>query len=1246
MEEQTAPGSGGGDEPPGPSKMNAKRSGRSSEEETRNKTKLNIQIKTLADDVRDRITSFRKSTVRKEKPLIQHHVDTQPAISEIPLTQVLLDERCMNLSEKEVMDLFEKMMEDMNLNEERKAPLREKDLSTKREMVVQYISATAKSIVGSKVPGGLKNSKHECTLSSQEYIHELRSGIAEEKLLNCLESLRVSLTSNPVSWVNNFGHEGLGLLLDALERLLDKKQQENIDKKNQHKLIQCLKAFMNNKYGLQRILGDERSLLLLSRAIDPKQPHMMTETVKILSAICIVGEEKILDKVLGAITTAAERNNRERFSPVVEGLENHEFIQLQVACMQLINALVTSPEELDFRIHLRNEFLRCGLKKILPALKEKENEELDIQLKVFDESKEEDLIELSHRLNDIKVEMDDVNEVFQFLYNMLKDTSSENRFLSILQHFLLIRNDYYVRPQYYKIIEECVSQIVLHSSGMDPDFSCRRMDVDFSHLIDASVDKTKIEESEKKAAEFSKKFDEEFIARQEAQAALQKREEKIKELETEIKRLQSQGPPSASVNVPPSSPASLLPGRTVPPPPPPASSGVTSLPPPPLPGGSVIPPPPPLPGGSVIPPPLPGGSVIPPPPPLPGGPVIPPPPPLPGGSVIPPPPPLPGGSYIPPPPPLPGGSSIPPPPPLPGGCSIPPPPPLPHVCSVLLPPPLPGGSSIPPPPPLPGGSSIPPPPPLPGGLSVPPPPPLPGGSSVPPPPPLPGGGAAPPPPPPGGPPMAPSLGSYPFAPVPVIPALPHGMKEKKKYNVEVSMKRINWSKIEPYKIAENSFWVKAEENKFESPELFARLAVTFGTQMKAKKTVEKQEEKKIEQSKKKNKVLRVLDGKTSQNLSIFLGSQRMPYEEIKNIILEVNEEKLTETFVQAVMKNLPEQKEINALAALQDEYNDLAESEQFIIVMSSVKMLRSRLNAILFKLSFEDHVNNIKPGIMSVTLACEELRKSESFSKLLELVLFLGNYMNTGSRNEQSLGFNITFLCKIIDTKSTDQKTTLLHFLAEVCEENYRDILKFTDELQHVESASKDKTLKSNLDSMNKQIQRLENDIKNFPKTEDEHDKFVEKMSLFAENARDQYEKLSYMHNNMMKLYESLGEYFTFDAQSISIEEFFGDLNNFRILFLEALKENNKRREMEEKMKRAKLAREKAEQERLERQKKKQRLLDMNKEGDETGVMDSLLEALQSGAAFRDRRKRVPRDNRQVGFEDSRTRHSGTRAAL
>ncbi|GLD47319.1 protein diaphanous homolog 3 isoform X1, partial [Lates japonicus] len=81
----------------------------------------------------------------------------------------------------------------------------------------------------------------------------------------------------------------------------------------------------------------------------------------------------------------------------------------------------------------------------------------------------------------------------------------------------------------------------------------------------------------------------------------------------------------------------------------------------------------------------------------------------------------------------------------------------------------------------------------------------------------------------------------------------------------------------------------------------------------------------------------------------------------------------------------------------------------------------------------------------------------------------------------------------------------------------------------------------------------------------------------------------------------------------------------------QALKENLRQRESEEKQRRARAAKEKAEREKQERQQKKRRLLEVNAENDETGVMDSLLEALQSGAAFRDRRKRAPRprDNQQ-----------------
>ncbi|XP_042168852.1 protein diaphanous homolog 3-like [Oncorhynchus tshawytscha] len=139
----------------------------------------------------------------------------------------------------------------------------------------------------------------------------------------------------------------------------------------------------------------------------------------------------------------------------------------------------------------------------------------------------------------------------------------------------------------------------------------------------------------------------------------------------------------------------------------------------------------------------------------------------------------------------------------------------------------------------------------------------------------------------------------------------------------------------------------------------------------------------------------------------------------------------------------------------QNDYNSLSEPEQFGVVMSSVKRLRPRLNSILFKLQFDEQVNNLRPDIMAVNAACEEVRKSKGFSRLLELVLLLGNYMNTGSRNAQSYGFDLGSLCKLKDTKSADQKSTLLHFLAAVCEEEFPEVTKFSDDLQHVDRASR-----------------------------------------------------------------------------------------------------------------------------------------------------------------------------------------------
>ena len=96
-----------------------------------------------------------------------------------------------------------------------------------------------------------------------------------------------------------------------------------------------------------------------------------------------------------------------------------------------------------------------------------------------------------------------------------------------------------------------------------------------------------------------------------------------------------------------------------------------------------------------------------------------------------------------------------------------------------------------------------------------------------------------------------------------------------------------------------------------------------------------------------------------------------------------------------------------------------------------------------------------KPDIVAATAACEEVRKSKKFAKLLELILLIGNIMNTGSKNAQSVGFDISYLPKLNNTKDRQNKSTLLHFLCELMERDHPELLNFSEELFHLDRASR-----------------------------------------------------------------------------------------------------------------------------------------------------------------------------------------------
>ncbi|CAL1526820.1 unnamed protein product [Lymnaea stagnalis] len=441
-----------------------------------------------------------------------------------------------HMGDKEVDKRFEQLLDDMNLTEEKKAPLRSKDGVFRRQMLQMHVRGVTKS------KGGELDTPQAFIISLMD--PDLKGG----KRLQVLEALRVSLTSKPVSWVKEFGERGLNAILRNLTYCCD----NTSERRSTYECVRCLKAFMNNKFGLMSILDHEEALTIMSRTVDPSDPPTMLEAVRLLAAMCLVppnGHEKVLE----GLTVCGEIRSQERFVPIISGLAMRDNPAMQVACIQVVNAIVFTPDDIDFRMHLRNEFMRTGLIDLLEWLDNQEDEELKTHVKIFHEHKEEDQEEFSHRYDNISMEIEYPFKQFQkrilqfyFIYlaqllllRSVGNTVAEPYFLSILQHLLLIRDDIFARPQYYKLIEECITQIVLHRSGCDPDFrQTKRFDIDVEPLLVSLSDRSKFEDpGEISIADMTAKLDTALTAKQESEAKATSLESKVQQYELELTQL-------------------------------------------------------------------------------------------------------------------------------------------------------------------------------------------------------------------------------------------------------------------------------------------------------------------------------------------------------------------------------------------------------------------------------------------------------------------------------------------------------------------------------------------------------------------------------------------------------------------------------------------------------------------------------------------------------------------------------------
>lgn len=75
--------------------------------------------------------------------------------------------------------------------------------------------------------------------------------------------------------------------------------------------------------------------------------------------------------------------------------------------------------------------------------------------------------------------------------------------------------------------------------------------------------------------------------------------------------------------------------------------------------------------------------------------------------------------------------------------------------------------------------------------------------------------------------------------------------------------------------------------------------------------------------------------------------------------------------------------------------------------------------------------------------------------RMMQTILAVGNALNQGTARGAAVGFKIDSLLKLTDTKTRNNKMTLMHYLAKVVAEKLPDLTKIHDDLPSLEPATK-----------------------------------------------------------------------------------------------------------------------------------------------------------------------------------------------
>ncbi|XP_042733861.1 formin-like protein 2 isoform X5 [Lagopus leucura] len=330
----------------------------------------------------------------------------------------------------------------------------------------------------------------------------------------------------------------------------------------------------------------------------------------------------------------------------------------------------------------------------------------------------------------------------------------------------------------------------------------------------------------------------------------------------------------------------------------------------------------------------------------------------------------------------------------------------------------------------------------------------------------------PPPPPPPAPPLpGPALDTTPAAPLPPplppsAPPLPGtasptvvfnsglaAVKIKKPIKTKFRMPVFNWVALKPNQINGTVFNEIDDEriledlNVDEFEEIFKTKAQGPAIDLTSSK-------QKITQ-KGSNKVT-LLDANRAKNLAITLRKAGKTADEICKAIHVFDLKTLPVDFVECLMRFLPTENEVKVLRLYERErkpIENLSDEDRFMMQFSKIERLMQKMTIMAFIGNFAESIQMLTPQLHAIIAASVSIKSSQKLKKILEIILALGNYMNSSKRGAV-YGFKLQSLDLLLETKSTDRKQTLLHYISNVVKEKYQHVSLFYNELHYVEKAA------------------------------------------------------------------------------------------------------------------------------------------------------------------------------------------------